>query len=64
MLHERHAARVRVADFLLFRTDFSGDNESPVVRAAVVMFEDVSACAAGIRPRISTFKYICICIYI
>ena len=59
MLHERHVARVRVADFLLFRTDFSGDNESPVVRAAVVMFEDVSACAAGISPLLSSVKHLC-----
>jgi hypothetical protein len=62
MLHERHAARVRVADFLLFRTDFSGDKESPVVRAVVVMFEDVSACAAGIFSLLSSLKHICMCI--
>lgn len=48
MLLDRHAARVRVVEYLHFRGDFYADGATPGVRAVVVMFQDAAACSSGL----------------
>ena len=48
ILLDRYSARVRVVEILVFRAEFYREDESPGARAILVMFEDSSACAAGL----------------
>ncbi len=56
MLRDRHSHPVEVIDFLRFPSDFSTDAESPGVRAAVIKFQDASACAAGFLLDLTNFR--------
>jgi hypothetical protein len=51
MLRDRHSFPAHVVEILHFPSDFCADAESPGTRAAVIKFENASACAAGLFLR-------------